>query len=213
MNGTIRVPGWSKRCVILVALSPLVWPATTEAHLMSTGFGPFYDGMMHLALSPDDVLGVLAIALLSGLVGARHGRVVLFTLSMAWLAGGVMGLQVDREVSLSVASTVSFLMLGALVAVDRRLPLVLVAGLACALGLLHGFLNGTAMRQIGGGLLALVGIAAAVLVVVALVAASVVSLRAAWARVVVRVAGSWITAIGLLMLGWTFRVRFPVGSP
>jgi hydrogenase/urease accessory protein HupE len=151
--------------------------------------------------------------LLSGLVGAQHGRVVLFTLSMAWLVGGVMGLQIDREVSLSVASTVSFLMLGALVAVDRKLPLALVAGLACALGVLHGFLNGTAMRQVGGGVLALVGIAAAVFAVVALVAASVVSLRAAWARVAVRVAGSWITAIGLLMLGWTFRVGFPVGSP
>ena len=151
--------------------------------------------------------------LLSGLVGARHGRVVLFTLSMAWLVGGVMGLQIGREVSLSVVSTVSFLMLGALVAVDRKLPLALVAGLACALGLLHGFLNGTATRRVGGGVLALVGIAAAVFAVVALVAASVVSLRAAWARVAVRVAGSWITAIGLLMLGWTFHVGFPVGSP
>jgi hypothetical protein len=50
--------------------------------------------------------------LLSGLVGAQRGRVVLFTLSMAWLVGGLMGLQVDRMVSLSVASTVSFLMLG-----------------------------------------------------------------------------------------------------
>jgi hydrogenase/urease accessory protein HupE len=213
MNGTIRVPGWSKRCLILALLSPLVWPATTEAHLMNTGFGPFYDGMMHLAVSPDDLLGVLAIAMLSGLVSARHGRVTLLTVSIAWLVGGVMGLQVDREVALSVASTVSFLVLGALVAVDRRLPLALVACLACALGLLHGFLNGTAMRQIGGGWLALVGIAAGVFVVVALAAAFVVSLRATWARVAVRVAGSWITAIGLLMLGWTVRMRFPVGSP
>jgi hypothetical protein len=27
-----------------------------------------------------------------------------------------------------------------------------------------------------------------------------------WARVTVRVAGSWIVAIGLLMLGWSVRV-------
>jgi hypothetical protein len=45
----------------------------------------------------------------------------------------------------------------------------------------------------------------AVFVLVALVAALVVSLRAQWARVTVRVAGSWIKAIGLLMLGWTYR--------
>jgi hypothetical protein len=45
----------------------------------------------------------------------------------------------------------------------------------------------------------------AVFVLVALVAALVVSLRAQWVRVTVRVAGSWIKAIGLLMLGWTYR--------
>jgi len=45
----------------------------------------------------------------------------------------------------------------------------------------------------------------AVFVLVALVAALVVSLRAQWVRVTVRVAGSWITAIGLLTLGWTYR--------
>jgi urease accessory protein len=37
------------------------------------------------------------------------------------------------------------------------------------------------------------------------VAGLVVSLRAAWARVAVRVAGSWIAAIGFLMLGWALR--------
>ena len=42
-------------------------------------------------------------------------------------------------------------------------------------------------------------------VVVALAAALVVALRAPWARIAVRVAGSWIVAIGLLLLGWSFR--------
>jgi urease accessory protein len=92
-----------------------------------------------------------------------------------------------------------------LVSVDRKLPLPLVAGLALAIGLLHGLINGTAMAQAGGGVLSLVGIATAVFTVVAIVAALVVSLRGAWTRVAVRVAGSWIAAIGLLMLGWELR--------
>jgi hypothetical protein len=49
------------------------------------------------------------------------------------------------------------------------------------------------------------GIATGVFVTVALVTAYVVSLRVAWARVAVRVAGSWIAAIGLLMLGWALQ--------
>ena len=35
--------------------------------------------------------------------------------------------------------------------------------------------------------------------------AFVVQLRAHWARIAVRVAGSWIAASGLLMLGWSFH--------
>jgi len=33
----------------------------------------------------------------------------------------------------------------------------------------------------------------------------VVSLRKPWTLVTVRVAGSWIAAVGLLMLGWELR--------
>jgi len=39
----------------------------------------------------------------------------------------------------------------------------------------------------------------------ALVTSLVVPLRMVWARVAVRVAGSWIAAVGLLLLGWTLR--------
>ena len=41
--------------------------------------------------------------------------------------------------------------------------------------------------------------------ILALVAAAVVALRFAWMRIAVRVAGSWVAAIGLLMLGWSLR--------
>jgi hydrogenase/urease accessory protein HupE len=192
----------------LAWLAPLLFLATprvADAHLVTTGFGPFYDGISHLVLSPDDLLGVLAMALLAGLGGAPLGRRVLLVLPLAWLAGGMIGIQAPVEVSLPVANTLSFLIVGALVAADRRLPGSVVTGLAVALGALHGIFNGTAMAAAGGGLLALMGIAAAVFVVIALVSALVVSLRKEWARIVVRVAGSWIAAVGLLMLGWAFR--------
>jgi len=46
---------------------------------------------------------------------------------------------------------------------------------------------------------------AAVFALVVLVAALVVQIRAHWARIAVRVGGSWIAASGLLMLGWSIR--------
>jgi urease accessory protein len=99
----------------------------------------------------------------------------------------------------------SLLILGMLVAADLRLPPPAVPALAVGLGLVHGLFNGVAMQQAGAGALGLLGILAALFVLVALVAAFVVSLHQQWTRIVVRVAGSWIAAIGLLMLGWTLR--------
>ena len=52
---------------------------------------------------------------------------------------------------------------------------------------------------------AALGLSAAVFVLVVLVAALVAQLRAQWARIAVRIGGSWIAASGLLMLGWSIR--------
>jgi hypothetical protein len=55
------------------------------------------------------------------------------------------------------------------------------------------------------GALALFGLVFMVFVTVAFSAALVVHLRWAWGRIAVRVVGSWIVAMGLLMLGWNLR--------
>lgn len=206
MNGQCKTIGKRKVKGIVSGLAILLWPSISHAHLVNTGFGPFYDGISHLTMSPDDLLTALALALLAGLSGARAGRNVLFLLPPVWLLGGLFGLRMTQEVSLPLFSVMSLLLTGALVALDRKLPLALISILTCGFGFLHGFLNGTAMAtRAGGGFLALLGISLAVFVLVSLVSALVVSLKKYWARITVRVAGSWITAIGLLMLGWTYR--------
>jgi hydrogenase/urease accessory protein HupE len=187
---------------------PILLAATAEraeAHLVNTGLGPFYDGLSHLFISPEDLLAVLALGLLAGLGGPRYGRLVLFSLTGAWMAGGFVGLAQRSEMTLQLAVILPFLVAGALVALDRRLPVGVVIGLAVGLGLAHGFLNGTAMVAARIGTLGLVGIGSAVFIMTAIVAAFVVWLQAAWARIGVRVAGSWIAAIGLLMLGWVAK--------
>jgi urease accessory protein len=66
-------------------------------------------------------------------------------------------------------------------------------------------LNGAAMGRPEDAALVLAGLAAAVFLLVALAAALVVPLRQQWARIAVRVVGSWIVASGLLVLGWAAR--------
>ena len=193
------------RRIAPAALALLLLPATSHAHLVNTGLGPFYDGVSHFALTPEDLLPALAIALLAGQRGSRAGRLTLFALSAAWLAGGLVGLAFPSISSATALTTLSFLALGGLVAGEAPLRAEWVSGPSLALGLLHGYLNGSAMSQAKLGTLGLVGIVATLFVTVALAAALVVALRASWARVAVRVAGSWIVAIGLLLLGWSLR--------
>jgi urease accessory protein len=176
-----------------------------EAHLVTTGLGPVYDGVAHLALSPADLAVVLVLTLLSAMRGPRQGRWLLALLPAAWLGGGLAGLRFPVEASLGWATGASFVLAGAVVAADRQLPVAVVATVTSGIGALHGFLTGSAIARAPSAGLELTGTLVAVTVVVTLLAGPVVSLRTFWARVAVRVLGSWIAATGLLMIGWSLR--------
>jgi hydrogenase/urease accessory protein HupE len=192
-------------CFVFFVVAMGALPA--EAHLNSTGMGPAYDGLMHFLTSPEDLMPVLALALFAGLRGASYGRRALFVLPATWLLGGVLGLAATTSNGNAALSATSFLLFGGLLAADAKLSLRVTTVLAAMLGLYHGFLNGMGMRPLGVATLALLGLVFAVFVLVALAAAFVVRLHQHWARIAVRVAGSWVAACGLLMLGWAVRAR------
>jgi hydrogenase/urease accessory protein HupE len=200
--GTAAVRG---PVVTVVTLAAVLSPRPASAHLVTTGLGPVYDGISHVLVSPDDLVPILAIAFLAGLNGPAAGRSALFALTGAWLAGGVLGLLSASPLLPPAITVVTFLLVGSLVAMDHRLSPRVVAALAAAVGLLHGWLNGVSLAQAqreGSGLL---GVATAAFVIAAIASARVASLRAPWTRIAVRVVGGWVTAIGLLMLGWSLR--------
>lgn len=190
---------------LFAAFATLALPAPAHAHLVTTGLGPLYDGITHLFMSPDDLVPVLALALLAGLNGAAAGRWALFLLPASWFAAGLAGYAAGPGAVPQAVTIASFLLLGGLTALDRRLPPTFIATLAVVVGALHGWLNGTSIASDESARLGVAGITASVFVVVALVSAAVVSLPAAWMRIAVRVIGSWIAAIGLLLLGWSLR--------
>ena len=186
-------------------LALILGAAPARAHLVQTGFGSFYDGILHLALTPADLLVVLGLALLAGLQGKPTSRALLLALPAAWLAGGTAGASLPETGEWPRACASSAALVGALVAWNARLPRGAVVALGCAVGGLHGWANDATLAPGGADVLGLVGAALTVFTLVALVAALVVSLRAPTARIAVRVAGSWIAAIGLLTLAWLAR--------
>ena len=188
---------------LIAAFGLLFWPSYVSAHLVTTGLGPVYDGIGHLVLTPEDFVPVLALALYAGLRGAAPGRRALFVLPLAWFVGGLLGVIIEGLPTLPVPA-ISFLILGVLVAADLNLSQKFFTAIVVVVGVVHGVLNGVALKE-GAGVLGLIGIMATLFVIVAIVAAFIVSLKQPWTRIVVRVAGSWVAASGMLMFGWMFR--------
>lgn len=194
--------------VVAILLIAFLWPATASAHLMSTGFGPFYDGLAHLFITPVDLMAVLAVAMLAGLSGARSGRCTLLSVTAAWWIGGMISLSMEGVVAAwMIGAAAAPFFVGLAVALDLRLPLAATTSVAALVGAGFGLLNGLSLRATEAAILPLVGITTAVFLCVTLVTALTVHLskNRDWRRVAIRVAGSWITAISLLMVGWTLR--------
>ena len=189
----------------LLFLTLLLLPAVAEAHLVNTGFGTFYDGVAHLFITPSDILVALGLGLLAGLCGAAASRWTIIAMPAAWLTGELIGSISPALITLPWLTTLSFGIVGVLVALNAKIPRTVLLLLTSAAGLLHGFVNGATMAAAGTDRLGMLGAALAVFVVITLLAALVVSLRAQWSRIAVRVAGSWIAAIGLLMIGWLVK--------
>ena len=176
-----------------------------HAHLIETGLGPVYDGIAHFALTPEDLIPALALAVLAGLRGTiTRGARSSCCLWRGYVAGRRSALSAKVSLPDSL-SWVPLLVLGGLVAADVRLPAAATTALAAALGLFLGLANGYAMAQAGPGVRGVVGIVGAVFVVTTLGAACAVAWQSGWLRIAWRVAGSWIAASGLLLAGWTLR--------
>lgn len=185
---------------LVAALAFAASPA--EAHLVQTGFGAFYDGVAHLAITPSDLLIVVALALLAGQRGPRAARLAVIAFPLAWLIGGLIGARWTIDANLTWISTLSLLTTGALIALDARIRARGVLLLACVIGMLHGLVNGVSMAPAGAGTLAIIGSVVGVACLTTALSAEITALHAGWPRIAVRAAGSWITATGMLMFGW-----------
>ena len=108
-------------CSAGFALALALCAAPAHAHLVETGLGPVYDGIAHFALTPEDLIPALAVAVLAGLRGLDHARRAIVALPLAWLLGALVGTGLNVPLLASL-SWLPLVVLGGLVAADLRLP-------------------------------------------------------------------------------------------
>ena len=98
----------------------------------------FYDGLAHVALTPADLLVVVALALLAGQRGTSCRALRAVRAAGGVAGGGAAGAHWGSGGALPLLTTLSFAMVGALVALNATDARRGVAALAVAAGLLHG---------------------------------------------------------------------------
>lgn len=187
---------------IVVLLAALGTPSSAHAHLVNSGLGPFYDGALHLLLSPLDIVRLSALGLFAGAQVPAASRSVVVLAPVAWLLASTAGLASDATGIFDLASAVGLFLLGAAVALNFRPPAVIATAIAAAFGGLLGFASGVELRADNAKGLALVGTTAVVLVLLLLVISFVASAKSFVSGIVCRVLGSWAAATGLLSIGW-----------
>lgn len=182
----------------------LLSPMAALAHSPIKGLDNFYAGLLHPVFVPAHLLAALALGVLCGQRGARGLQAAVITYLVAILAGlaaSLLPVRPDVELPLLLAAATT----GALVALDRPLPLPVYVLLAAALGLMLGI--DSAQDQLGGRgrLAALLGtlVAAYLLALYAMMLAEFLG-RRPWQRIVLRILGSWAAASALLVLSLAF---------
>jgi hydrogenase/urease accessory protein HupE len=176
-----------------------------DAHLVSTGLGSVADGAARLVLTPSDLLLVCGLSVLAVQQGAAPGVSLRWFLPLAWLVGGLAGLRLPEELITPWAQTLAFTSVGLLVALQVRMPQVLIQVLGVAAGLWFGLVNGSALAHHTGAVPALAGGVVGVAVLTAVLTQRLAPPHPTWQRIGLRVAGSWMAAAGLLMVGWLIR--------
>ncbi len=192
---------------VLAAFPGLAW-AHDEYSPPPSAFSTFVD---YNGISLAAVLVAAATGLLAGARGKPHLRWAALGITGGWAIGGELLAELPAAWKVSLGSGVgsgiaagtSLMIMGVLIALDRQGPKAIVTLLALVTGLVHGAINANAILEAQPARIACIAAAAGVLTI----GSGSLSLLASGSagRIVLRVAGSWLAAIGLLMLGWALR--------
>lgn len=176
----------------------LLLPASAWAHAGHVRLSSLAEAVGYYFTSAE-LLATLAVAILAGQNGGAAVRASLAAFPVGVLAGLGGALAVGFEPPAARAAALSLLGLGALAAWSPRWPPTACAALAAAAALVHAWLLMTVARE--SAAIAVAGMLLTAMALLALVAHWVSRMRAEWALITMRVAGSWVAAVGLLMLG------------
>ena len=172
--------------------------------MVSGAAGAFWGGTLHIVTSPEHLLALSGLGLLLGQGGDRNAAEILpFVAAAALAAGAVLPLAIaPLGLTLTLAiSIASLLIVGGLIAAALPLPRWLLGVLVALIGFGQGLANGEAMTVTTRPELFVPGVTLAGFLLVLYAMLLALCAKPFWARIALRVAGSWIAATGILVIG------------
>ena len=164
------------------------------------GAGAFAGGLLHPLLAPAHVVALIGLGLVAGRnpLPARLRIIAAFALGLAGGLGAIAwgaGETSANDVLLAIAT-----LCGLTAASGLPAPVWLATPLALAAGAAVGLDSPPETISMREAVLMLVGTACGATAALAVMAAAAAALARPWNGIVLRVAGSWIAAIAILVL-------------
>lgn len=182
----------------LALLILLCLPAAVAAHPMK-GVGDFYSGMLHPLTALEFLLSWIALAMFAGQQGSKTALFTLAIFPSALVLGAILGTVVASPAWLPAMNLVLIPILGLAVVLAISFPTPATVILVALVGLLHGLANGAEITAPVSPWRFIPGLAIIAVLVLAYGIGLVRSAKKPWTRIAVRVAGSWITAAGIMV--------------
>jgi len=124
----------------------LLWPLAAWAHVESGQAGGFLSGLSHPISGLDHVLAMIAV----GLWGAQLGSPAVWLLPVAFpmmmAFGGMLGLMGIPVPGIEVGIAVSGIVLGALILIEKKMPLFAALLIVAFFAIFHGHAHGTELE-------------------------------------------------------------------
>ena len=204
-----RTEAQRSRALSWAASVPLVtWAGAAEAHIVGARLGDFYDGVLHPLSDLQDLVLWLAVGLLAGSMGAARARWLVVLFPVGLLIGVWSAMWFGLSPAGAVANAAMMVVLGLVLATGIRLRTVTLGAGAVGLAVLRGAVNAAGIAPDTNRALFAAGLATAGYATITLIMALTVAFSGAdperapyWRGIAIRVCGSWIAAIGLMVGG------------
>lgn len=190
---------WTEKA-LRVLLTVGIFSSCAFAHPMK-GVGDFYAGMLHPLITVEALLPLLGLSLLAG-QQARETAIRMIVIFPAALAIGTLLILVrPLPAQLTTSELLITACMGLLIALARRIPVWIPIGLTVLIGLSIGWSNSVEIVGDVSAVRFVAGLSVVGLLMTSYGIGLVRHLKLEWMQIAVRVVGSWLAAVGILVLG------------